>query len=399
MSLVLPFSHSTSVKSLPFVFATSNTMKFSAALTTFVFILPLLSGQAFAVGQKNNGKNQGNKGAAPPPPPANNNTAAAAAANNTAAAATNNTAVAANKGAGAGGNPQTSLTLDPKVISTGFQQNGQAVPTAGQVASLTSSNNFINFCLTVNKPLTNGLQTKTGSCNTAPLGVIAATTNMPSSKFTNPVNGQDIAANTAFDITMAVNNLVTGNFVNAASNYYAAPQQINAQGNIVGHSHFTVQAIPSFTSTQPLDPNVFQFFKGVNGAAVNGVLKETVTAGLPAGFYRCCSINTDANHTPVLVAVAQHGSLDDCVYFSVGKGNGANAFNGGAANNAANATAAAPPAAGNKTAAAPPAAGNNTAATPPAAGKGNQPPANQQKGNQQKGKGGRRMVARLSRDY
>ncbi|KAH8992070.1 hypothetical protein EDB92DRAFT_1859668 [Lactarius akahatsu] len=351
-------------------------MKFSAALTTFVFILPLLSGQAFVAGQRNNGKNQGNKGAAPPPP-----------AKNTGAG--NNTGAANNQGAGAGGDPQTSLTLDPKVISAGFEKTGQEVPTAGQVASLTSSNNFINFCLTVNKPLTNGLQTKTGSCNTAPLGVIAATTNMPSSKFTNPVNGQDIAANTPFDITMAVKNLVTGNFVNAASNYYAAPQQVNAQGNIMGHSHFTVQAIPSFTSTQPLDPNVFQFFKGVNGAAVNGVLKETVTAGLPAGFYRCCSINTDANHTPVLVAVAQHGSLDDCVYFSVGKGNGANPFNGGAANTANN--TAAPPAAGNTTAAGKGAATNQ----PPA----NQQKGNQQKGNQQKGKGGRRMVARLSRDY
>ncbi|KAH9177007.1 hypothetical protein EDB89DRAFT_2112456 [Lactarius sanguifluus] len=317
-------------------------MKFSAALTTFVYILPLLSGQAFVVGQRNNGKNQGNKGAT--------NTGAG-----------NNTGTGNNNGAGAGGDPQTSLTLDPKVISKGFEKNGQEVPTAGQVASLTSSNNFINFCLTVNKPLTNGLQTKTGSCNTAPLGVIAATTNMPSSKFTNPVNGQDIAANTPFDITMAVNNLVTGNFVNAASNYYSAPQQVNGQGNIMGHSHFTVQAIPSFTSTQPLDPNVFQFFKGVNGAAVNGVLKETVTAGVARS-------TRTANHTPVLVAVAQHGSLDDCVYFSVGKGNGANPFNGGAAGNTA-------------------AAGNGTAA--------NQPPANQQKGNQrgnrQKGNGGRRF--------
>jgi hypothetical protein len=27
-------------------------------------------------------------------------------------------------------------------------------------------------------------------------------------------------------------------------------------------------------------------------------------------------MNTDANHTPCLVAVAQHGSLDDCVYVS-----------------------------------------------------------------------------------
>lgn len=209
------------------------------------------------------------------------------------------------------------LALDPAVIAKGFENNGQAQPEAGQVASLTSSNNFINFCLTVgNKPLTNGQQIKTGSCNPAPMGVIAATTNMPSSKFTSPVNGQNFQANTAFTISMAVNNLQTGNFVNAQQNYYSAPQQVNAQGNIIGHTHFTVQAIQSFTSTQALDPNTFAFFKGVNGAAQNGVVSEAVTAGLPAGTYRVCSINTDANHTPCLVAVAQHGSLDDCVYVS-----------------------------------------------------------------------------------
>ena len=209
------------------------------------------------------------------------------------------------------------LALDPNVIAKGFQNNGQDQPTAGQVPSLTSSNNFINFCLTVgNKPLTNGQQIKTGSCNPAPMGVIAATTNMPSSKFVSPVNGQNFQANTAFDISMAVNNLQTGNFVNAQQNYYSAPQQVNAAGNIVGHTHFTVQAVPSFTSATPLDPNFFAFFKGVNGAAVNGVVTESVTAGLPAGSYRVCSINTDANHTPCLVAVAQHGSLDDCVYVS-----------------------------------------------------------------------------------
>jgi hypothetical protein len=148
------------------------------------------------------------------------------------------------------------------------------------------------------------------------MGVIAATTNMPSSKFVSPVNGQNFAANTAFDIKMAVNNLQTGNFVNAAENYYSAPQQVNAQGTIIGHTHFTVQAVPSFTSATPLDPNVFAFFKGVNGAAQGGVVTESVANGLPAGSYRVCSINTDANHTPCLVAVAQHGSLDDCVYVS-----------------------------------------------------------------------------------
>ena len=207
------------------------------------------------------------------------------------------------------------LALDPAVIAQDFANDGQDVPTAGQVASLTSTNNFINFCLTVpDKPITNGQQIKTGSCNPAPLGVIAATTNMPSSKFTSPVNGQNIQENTAFTISMAVNNLETGNFVNAKSNYYAAPQQVNGQGTIIGHTHFTVQDVGSFTSTTPQDPNVFAFFKGVNGAAVNGVVSEQVTAGLPAGVYRACSINTDANHTPCLVAVAQHGSLDDCVY-------------------------------------------------------------------------------------
>jgi hypothetical protein len=210
------------------------------------------------------------------------------------------------------------LALNPAVIAPGFAQNGQGAngSEAGQVASLTSTNNFINFCLTTNKPITNGKQIKGGSCNPAPMGVIAATTNMPSAKFQSPVNGQNFQANTAFDIKMAINNLQTGNFVNAQANYYSAPQQVNQAGDIIGHSHFTVQAIQSFTSTTALDPNVFAFFKGVNAAAQGGVLTETVTNGLPAGSYRLCSINTDANHMPCLVAVAQHGSLDDCVYVS-----------------------------------------------------------------------------------
>lgn len=183
------------------------------------------------------------------------------------------------------------------------------------------------------------------------MGIIAATTNMPSAKFVNPVNGQNIGANTAFNIQMAVNNLETGNFVNADSNYYAAPQQVNSAGDIIGHTHFTVQSIPSFTSTTPMDPSVFAFFKGVNTAAVNGVVSEAVTAGLPAGTYRVCSINTDANHMPCLVAVAQHGSLDDCVYFSVGGNAGNNPFGAGAGNGTAtgsgagNAASSAPPAA------------------------------------------------------
>ena len=205
--------------------------------------------------------------------------------------------------------------LDPKVIATGFENNGQDQPTAGQVASLTSSNNFINFCLTVpNLPLTNGQQITAGSCNPAPMGVIAAQTNMPSAKFTFPTNGATIQEGAPFTISMAIAHLDTGFFVNAEENYFAAPQQVNSAGDIQGHSHVVVELLSSVTQTTPTDPTKFAFFKGLNDPAANGILTADVTSGLPAGAYRLASINTAANHQPVLVAVAQHGSMDDMVY-------------------------------------------------------------------------------------
>ncbi|KAM5545479.1 hypothetical protein V8D89_000517 [Ganoderma adspersum] len=214
--------------------------------------------------------------------------------------------------------PQTSLTLLASVIATGFENDGQNVPAAGQVPSLTSSNNFINFCATVpNFPLANGTQIRTGSCNPAPMGVIAATTNMPSSKFVFPANGATIPANTDFTIQMAIKNLETGNFANEEENYLAAPQQVNAQGNIKGISHIVVDKLPSLSSTTPTDPTKFTFFKGLSAVAQNGILTADIPGGLPAGAYRLASINTAANHQPALVAVAQHGALDDMVYFTV----------------------------------------------------------------------------------
>jgi hypothetical protein len=116
---------------------------------------------------------------------------------------------------------------------------------------------------------------------------------------------------------MAIQNMETGNFVNAQQNYFAAPQQLNAQGQVIGHSHVVIEALTSLAQITPSDPNKFAFFKGLNSAAVNGILTADVTAGLPAGAYKMCSINSAANHQPVIVPVAQHGSLDDCSYFSV----------------------------------------------------------------------------------
>ncbi|PPR00030.1 hypothetical protein CVT24_009039, partial [Panaeolus cyanescens] len=214
--------------------------------------------------------------------------------------------------------PQTSLTLDPRVIADGFANDGQDVPTAGQVPSLTSRNNFINHCLTVpNLPITNGKQITTGSCNPNPIGVIPSVDNMPSSKFVFPKNFGTIPAGQTFTVEMAIQKMVTGFFVNAQANYFAAPQTLNNQGQIQGHSHVVIEKLDSLDQTRPTDPKNFAFFKGLNEAARDGKLFAEVTGGLAPGFYKMSSINSAANHQPVIVPVAQHGSLDDAVYFTV----------------------------------------------------------------------------------
>jgi len=217
-------------------------------------------------------------------------------------------------------NLQTQLSVDPGQVATGSQQDGQGADVAdNQVRSLTSFNNFANFCLTQNVPITDGLQIKGGSCCPTIMGVIASTNNMPRCKFEFPANGETIKANEPFTLRMKIDKLTTGNFVNPNSNYYGAPQTTGNDGNIIGHSHVTIQKMDDVTSPLPLDPSIFAFFKGFNALAKGGVLTADVPApGLPKGFYRMCSINTSANHQPTLVAVAQHGSLDDCTYFQAG---------------------------------------------------------------------------------
>lgn len=256
---------------------------------------------------------QGNNNQAQPQKPnsgVNNN-------NNNDNAGKNNNNGGGNNGNNGGGDPQKSLTLDPAVIAKGFENNGQSKPEPGQVPSLTSSNNFINYCKTVNLPISNGAQVAGGSCNPAPMGAIPAKSKMPASKFVNPPNLGTIRANQKFTIQMAIQNLETGHFVNAAENYFSAPQQLNAQGIIQGHSHVAIQKLDSMGQKKIADPTVFAFFKGLNGAAKNGILSTEVTQGLPKGVYRLASINAASNHQPVLAPVAQHGSLDDIVYFTV----------------------------------------------------------------------------------
>ncbi|KAK4050858.1 hypothetical protein OIV83_003280 [Microbotryomycetes sp. JL201] len=208
--------------------------------------------------------------------------------------------------------PQTSLTLDSSQVQDGLALDGtQDDPNV--TPSATSVNNFINFCLTKeNLPLTNGAQVRGGSCNPTPMGVIAAQNRAPTCKFVFPKNLDVIQADQDFTIQMRINNLVTGNFVNAQSNYFAAPQDTNNNGIIIGES---LRKIDSLDTTAVSDSTEFAFFKGLNEPAQNGILSADVPGGLPAGIYKMSSINSAANHQPVLVGVAQHGSLDDAVYF------------------------------------------------------------------------------------
>jgi hypothetical protein len=214
--------------------------------------------------------------------------------------------------------PQESLTLDPRVIQPGLALDGQQVPVAGQVPSLTSKNNFINFCLTQNVPLTDGKQIRAGSCNVVPMGRIIPKANLPSSKFVFPKNFSTLKANEPFTIQMKVKNMELGFFTNAQLNYYAAPAQLNDANIIVGHTHVVIEPLTSLDQTEPADPTKFAFFKGVNSPPNgNGVVTADVAKGLAAGTYRLFSINTAANHMPVLASVAQHGCLDDGIYFTV----------------------------------------------------------------------------------
>jgi|SRR5271168_4185475 len=138
------------------------------------------------------------------------------------------------------------------------------------------------------------------------MGQIPSSDNMISTIITNPQPGDTLPANTNFTVTMQVTNLDAGTFTNPNTTYYAAPQTLN-NGNIVGHTHITIQSLGnSLSTTTPPDPKTFMFFKGVNNAGNGqGGLSAVVAGGLPAGAYRVCTMTSAANHQPVLMPVSR----------------------------------------------------------------------------------------------
>ncbi|KAK1229449.1 hypothetical protein PQX77_007497 [Marasmius sp. AFHP31] len=211
---------------------------------------------------------------------------------------------------------QNSLTLDPRVIMK-VDDERSGVPAGTYATSLISSNNFINFCATVNLPLTNGTQVEGGSCNAAPIGVLASTDHIPFLKFQFPLNRATLMRNVPFTIQFTVHNLIIGTAINAEVNYLAAPQQTDLDGSILGHSAVVIEKLESLDDTTPTDPQVFKFFLGTHVQDSNGLNAMNVTTGLAEGFYRISSITTNANLQPITVPLLQHGAIDDAVYFTV----------------------------------------------------------------------------------
>jgi transcription initiation factor TFIID subunit 15 len=174
--------------------------------------------------------------------------------------------------------------------------------------------NGADFCN--GQSLTNGQQIKAGSCSITVQGSIPTFDNMVSTIIVNPKNGATVKVGQAFTVTIQNNNIITGFFDDAATQYYLTPQTLDG-GKIQGHQHITIQELTS--KAKAPDARVFAFFKGLNDAAVNGgQLSVTVDKGLPtAGTYRICSITGTRGHQPVIMPVAQRGSQDDCIRIKV----------------------------------------------------------------------------------
>ncbi|EGF99651.1 uncharacterized protein MELLADRAFT_124061 [Melampsora larici-populina 98AG31] len=218
--------------------------------------------------------------------------------------------------------PQNSLDLSPLALQEASKHDGKEKPE--QIPSLTSPNNFINFCISGagtlgNAVIQNGAQTKkVNACNGIPMGMIPAPDKTPSLRFFSPKNLDTVPAKKTFTVSISVKNLDAGHFTAPLETYFAAPITLNEAAVVIGHTHIVAQRVESLTSTALLDPREFKFFKGIDSPVdKEGKLHAEVKDGLEKGVYRFSTMTAGANHQPIAVAIAQHDSMDDVIYITV----------------------------------------------------------------------------------
>ncbi|KAK0725482.1 hypothetical protein B0H67DRAFT_480450 [Lasiosphaeris hirsuta] len=213
--------------------------------------------------------------------------------------------------------------LSPEALQSASAFTGQEDGTvgmgSGQAKSETDTANFINFC--AGRQLTDGKQVANGSCNGIPMGRIPASKKMISAIITKPGLGDKLFSNATFEITIQTRNLHAGLQANPAATYYSAPQDLDADGYVMGHCHVVIEEIGDLRSNAAPDPAEFVFFRGINDAGDGrGLLRAPVPGGLPSGIYRACTMVAARNHQPVVMPVAQRGAQNDCVRFVVAAG-------------------------------------------------------------------------------
>ncbi|KAJ3036687.1 hypothetical protein HDV00_002445 [Rhizophlyctis rosea] len=215
-------------------------------------------------------------------------------------------------------NWQESLCLHPSQVQTNWFQNGIGAygQKDGQVPSLTSHNNFINYCL--GKETTNGRQLDNGSCNPLPMGDLPSIDKMVSSIIIYPAPGDILPANKPFTIHLKTTNLAGSSATNDKTNNFASPQQLDKHGYVIGHTHVTVQYMgPDLTPQKPLDTRETAFFLALNRHFKGDGSAEVEVVGLKPGGYRVCTMATQAGHQPVVMPIADRGHVDDCTKFLV----------------------------------------------------------------------------------
>ncbi|KAL3477759.1 hypothetical protein BJX99DRAFT_225689 [Aspergillus californicus] len=143
------------------------------------------------------------------------------------------------------------------------------------------------------------------------MGDIPSNKNMISTIITYPVPGQILAAHAPFTVKFQTANLIAGSVTNPNATLYSAPQAVK-DGKVVGHVHVTIQSLVGVrgengdsVAITPPNPAEFAFFQTVFGAGdENDGLSVSMPKGLPAGFYRACTMVATSNHQPVIMPVS-----------------------------------------------------------------------------------------------
>ena len=189
-----------------------------------------------------------------------------------------------------------------------------------QPVDAVNKNTGNNVCEKSKLDLATGTQNPNGECVKTVMGEIPSKDHMVSTLIFFPQSDSEIKEKTSFTVKTKTINLDTGFFSDPKVDYYTRPQTLGKNGFVQGHSHVTIQKLDG---NKVPDPRKIAFFKGLNDPAVNGgFLNVEVTGGLPAGKYRLCTMTASFTHQPTLMPIAQRGSQDDCVRFTVVKGKG-----------------------------------------------------------------------------